>query len=98
MLVYDDTEPSEKIRLYDRGVEHDGSRADPFFPKYRSGDILIPALQNGEPLAMEAQHVLRCIREGEKPVVSGEDALRVLKLLNVCMDSLNKDSSVLPIS
>ncbi len=62
MIVYDDTEPSEKIRVYDRGVEHDTTKPDPFFPKYRSGDILIPALSSQEPLAAEAAHVLKCIR------------------------------------
>lgn len=95
MLVYDDTEPSEKIRVYDRGVERDETKPDPFFPKYRSGDIVIPAIPSQEPLALEAQHVLTCIRDGGQPIVSGADALEVLKLLSLCQESLKKDSSVL---
>ena len=98
MLVYDDTEPSEKIRLYDCGIEHDATKADPFFPKYRSGDILIPALPAQEPLGVEAAHILRCIREKETPRVSGEEALKVLRLLTLCRESLEKDSTVLTLS
>jgi predicted dehydrogenase len=88
MIVYDDTQPSEKIRVYDRGVDHDTTKPDPFFPKYRSGDILIPALPNIEPLAAEAAHVLLCIRGIERPLVSGKDAERILKILAAANESL----------
>src|SRR6185369_5241885 len=59
MIVYDDTEPSEKIRFYDKGVERDDTKPDPFFPTYRSGDVLIPALPMTEALATEAAHFIR---------------------------------------
>jgi predicted dehydrogenase len=95
MAVYDDTEPSEKIRIYDRGVDHDTSKPDPFFPKYRSGDILVPALPNVEPLAVEVAHVLRCARGLESPRVSGEHALCIIELLSLADQSLKTGQSLL---
>lgn len=93
MVMYDDTEPSEKIRIYDRGVEHDTSKPDPFFPKYRAGDILIPALENAEPLALEAAHVLRCVRGVEQPLVSGNVGTKILKILGPATDALSSQTT-----
>ena len=95
MIIYDDVHPSEKIRIYDRGVEHDTTNADPFFPKYRSGDVRIPALSNEETLAIEARHVLACIQGKEAPRVSGEEALKVLNILELANKSMHSDSSVI---
>lgn len=57
-------------------------------PTYRSGDVLIPALPPKETLGLEAAHVLQCIRENGKPVVSGEDGLVVLTILEKANESL----------
>ncbi|MFA5799521.1 MAG: Gfo/Idh/MocA family oxidoreductase [Candidatus Peribacteraceae bacterium] len=94
MVLYNDTQPSEKIRIYDRGVDRDHERPDPFFPKYRSGNILIPAMPLTEALATEAQHFLQCIRGEEKPLVSGEDGLEVIKILTAADESLKKNRPV----
>lgn len=88
MLTYDDVEPSEKIRMYDKGVERDDTKPDPFFPKYRSGDIHIPALPIKEALHTEALHFLASIRGDEKPLVTGEDGLRMVTLLEMAEKSL----------
>jgi len=88
MIVYDDTEPSEKIRIYDKGVERDDSKPDPFFPKYRLGDVLIPALPNTEALALEARHFIDCIGGKAKPIVSGEDGLRMVEIMEAADKSL----------
>ena len=88
MIVYDDTEPSEKIRIYDKGIERDDTKPDPFFPKYRSGDVLIPALGVTEALASEAEHFVRCIRGEEKATVSGSDGLAMVKVLEAADASL----------
>lgn len=95
MATYDDTEPSEKLRVYDRGIEHDNTKADPFFPKYRSGDILIPALANEETLSIEAAHVLNCVIGKEKPLVAGEDGAKIVKLLERANESLKNNSALL---
>lgn len=95
MVVYDDTQPSEKIRVYDRGIDRDDTKADPFFPKYRSGDVLIPALQATETLSVEAAHVLECVASGKKPMVGGEEGAKVVRLLALADQSLKNESSVL---
>ena len=88
MIVYDDTEPSEKVRFYDSGVEHDDGKPDPMLPKYRSGDIIIPALPVTETLGLEAKHVLRCVRGEETPESDGEQGLKILKLLAKAQESM----------
>lgn len=98
MVTYDDTEPSEKIRIYDRGVERDTSKPDPFFPKYRSGNILIPALPLTETLTLEAQHVLRCLHDTEEALVPGEEGRKVLTILEHAERSIRSGSSPLPLS
>lgn len=94
MITYDDIEPSEKIRFYDKGIDHDTTKPDPFFPKYRSGDILIPALPITEALSTEARHFLECVRGNEKPIVSGEDGLRMVEILEAANTSLATGKAV----
>ncbi|MDD5054971.1 MAG: Gfo/Idh/MocA family oxidoreductase [Candidatus Peribacteraceae bacterium] len=94
MVTYDDTEPSEKVRLYDKGVVHDTNKPNPMLPTYRSGDVLIPALPPKETLGLEAAHVLQCIRENGKPIVSGEDGLAVLTILEKADESLRTGATV----
>jgi len=91
MIVYNDTEPSEKIRVYDKGIEHDTTKPDPFFPKYRSGDVLIPAIALTEALATEAAHFVDCIRGKAKPRVSGEDGKRMVEILEAADKSLKQN-------
>jgi predicted dehydrogenase len=97
MVIYDDTQPSEKLRIYDRGIDHDTTKADPFFPKYRSGDVIIPALSNEETLAIEARHVLRCVQGAETPRVSGKDGLAIIRLLEKAQESLQDNSTTISI-
>ncbi len=94
MIVYDDTEPSEKIRIYDKGIEHDDTKPDPFFPKYRSGDVLIPALPMTEALSTEARHFVECIQGRAKARVTGEDGERMVKILEAADESLRKNGPV----
>lgn len=88
MLTYDDTEPSEKLRIYDSGVVHDTTKPDPMLPTYHVGDIVIPALENKETIAREAAHVLRCIAGEETPRSPGSQGLRMLQILEAAHASL----------
>lgn len=109
MITYDDTEPSEKIRVYDKGVDRgqtksdlsavapQGAKADPFFPVYRSGDIVIPALPATETLALEVHHVLRCLEKKEKPRASGLHGRTIVAILEAADRSLRAHRSV-PVS
>ena len=89
MAVFDDGEASEKVRLYDKGV--DARQAYETYGEYltiRTGDILIPQIKSGEPLALECRHFLDCIEKREKPRSDGAEGLRVLRVLDAAQKSL----------
>lgn len=96
MLTYDDTEPSEKLRLYDSGVTHDHDAPDPLRPVYRTGDIVIPALDRKETLAREAAHVLACVRGEEAPRSPGALGASLLRILEAAHASLASGTPVRP--
>jgi predicted dehydrogenase len=99
MAVFDDMEPSEKVRLYDKGVDLpaiDGQ--DPAAGmKLRVGDICIPCLPGGEPLLAECQHFIDCIRSGRAPRSDGWDGLRVVQVLEAAERSLRDGGRPVPI-
>ena len=66
MVIYDDTHPDEKVRVYDKGVEPAPNDARHLQISYRSGDLSVPKLENNEPLAELARHFLAVIRGKEK--------------------------------
>ena len=70
MIVYDDLEPVEKVKVYDRGVDRQPASFGEFQLTYRSGDILSPRLDTTEPLYIECEHFLECIRTGRVPDAS----------------------------
>jgi predicted dehydrogenase len=90
MIVYDDLEPHEKIRIYDTRVErppHHDTFAD-FHYSYHYGDSYIPYLKQGEPLKAECQHFLECIEEGMTPLTSGRKGLELVRILEAAATSL----------
>ena len=90
MVVYNDIEANEKIRIYDKGVDvhpYPNSYAD-FQCSYRYGDLIIPNIRLTEPLRQECNHFLECVRDGNDPWTSGEDGLRVIKILEAAERSL----------
>lgn len=97
MVTYDDIEPSEKVRVYDRGIVHDLNRPDPMLPTYRVGDVLIPALAGKETLGLEAAHVLRCVRGEEQPRVPGTEGLKILRILERANESISKGAVPVPL-
>jgi len=95
MIVYNDNEPLEKIKIYDKRVEvppHYDTFAE-FHYSYHYGDAYIPHLKQVEPLKMETQHFLDCIRKGETPETSGLDGLRVVQILEASSRSLKSDGA-----
>ena len=90
MAVFDDMEPTEKIRIYDKGVVNNASY-DSFGEalSLRFGDIKIPYIKMVEPLRLECQHFLDCIRKDEQPRSDGLDGLRVVKILQAAQKSLD---------
>lgn len=89
MAVIDDMEASEKIRIYDKGVNFTGNyTAYGEYLSLRIGDILIPNVKNVEPLKMECQHFIDCILNNRTPRSDGEDGLNVVRILNAAQQSL----------
>src|ERR1041385_714616 len=90
MIVYDDTEPLEKIKIYDARVEvppHYDTFAE-FTYSYHYGDAYVPYIKQDEPLKLECQHFLECIRTGSTPITDGELGLEVVRILEAAGQSL----------
>ncbi|WP_411837393.1 Gfo/Idh/MocA family protein [Paracoccus sp. ME4] len=86
MIVYDDMQASEKVKVYDRGAE---APADPYAQmiSYRLGDMHAPALSPKEALVTEAEEFLRCIRDSAVPLTDGASGLRVVEMLEAASRS-----------
>lgn len=90
MIVYDDLEPSEKVKVYDKGitVTNDPESVYQMLISYRTGDMCAPQLDMTEALRTEAQHFIRCIEQGERPITDGHAGLRVVRLLEAASLSM----------
>jgi len=90
MLVYNDIESMEKIKIYDKRIEtppHYDTFAE-FQYSYHYGDSYCPHIKQQEPLLVELDHFLDCITNGHKPQSSGEEALDVIQILEAASKSL----------
>jgi predicted dehydrogenase len=90
MIVYDDNEPLEKLKIYDKCVEmppHYDTYAE-FHFSYHYGDMYAPYLKQVEPLKVECQQFLDSIRSGSKSDSCGEEGLRVVQILEAATRSL----------
>jgi predicted dehydrogenase len=89
MIVYDDLEPSEKVKVYDKGITLDnGEEKYRMLVGYRTGDMWAPQLDATEALRTEIDHFLHCIEQGEPPITGGEAGLRVVRLLEAATQSV----------
>jgi predicted dehydrogenase len=90
MVVFDDMEASEKLKIYDKGADLPGDYAG--YGDYiglRFGDIVIPRIASAEPLRLECREFIRCIEEGDKPRSDGYNGLEVLRVLEAAQRSLD---------
>ena len=95
MIVYDDLQTHEKIRIYDTRVDrppHYDTFAD-FHYSYHYGDSYIPHLKQEEPLKAECQHFLDCIDEGTEPLTSGTKGLELVRILEAASESLKNQGA-----
>ncbi|MFC1558871.1 Gfo/Idh/MocA family protein [candidate division KSB1 bacterium] len=90
MVVFDDMEVREKIRIYDKGVDNLNNLSSNEYISLRFGDVLIPKLDTIEPLKNEASHFIDCIKTRKNPVTDGENGLKVIKILEKAEKSLRK--------
>jgi predicted dehydrogenase len=104
MVVYDDVEPSDKIRVYDTGVSFMPSAAGlkgqadyQMRIDYRNGDIWIPHLQGREALNVEVEHFTDCILHHRKPLSGGAEGLEVIRMLEAATQSLFLKGQPIPL-
>jgi predicted dehydrogenase len=100
MVVFDDMEASEKVRVYDKGVDRAAGQVVSYGDALtvRSGDIVIPKISLQEPLRLECQHFVDCVRERRTPLTDGEDGLRVVRVLQAAQASLERGGAPVPIA
>jgi predicted dehydrogenase len=90
MIVYDDLEPSEKVKIYDKGVTI-SERPEAVYQhlvSYRSGDMWAPRLETTEALHTEALHFIDCIENQITPLTDGHSGLRIVRILEAAERSL----------
>ncbi len=94
MAVFDDLQPNEKLKIYDKGAEVN-TDYDTFaeYVGLRFGDITVPYIRVGEPLREECEHFLQCVRQRQQPLSDGLDGLRVVKVLEAAGRSLAQNGT-----
>jgi predicted dehydrogenase len=90
MIVWDDLEPSEKIKVYDRGVSLADEPGEIYDMRvsYRVGDMWAPRLSTAEPVLTETIHFISCINEGRTPTTDGRVGLQVVEILEAATRSM----------
>jgi predicted dehydrogenase len=91
MLVWNDLEADEKIKIYDKGVEIKSKEGVyDLLVSYRSGDMHAPKVEQIEALKRETEYFVRCVTNSETPINDGHAGLRVVKMLDACNESLKR--------
>lgn len=98
MLVYDDLETHEKIKVYDKGVTMSDERGVREMMGYRTGDVRIPKIDTVEPLRQELEHFISCIQNGSVPLTDGRAGLRVVQVLEAAAHSMKNGGNVVELA
>ncbi len=105
MIVYDDIEPTEKIRVYDKGVtttrnedETDKEAAYETLVSYRTGDVWVPKLDQTEALRYVCEEFLNSIKEARPALTDGQAGLRVVRLLDAAQQSINQGGRLIKLN
>jgi predicted dehydrogenase len=92
MLLYDDTQSVEKVKIFDQGVDYkDPKTFGEFQLSYRTGGIYSPNIENTEPLFIEASHFIECVTSGTQPLTDGCAGRTVVAALEAAQKSLDGD-------
>jgi predicted dehydrogenase len=93
MILFDELEPSEKVKVYDKGITVNND-VDSIYQlmsiNYRTGDMWAPRLDVTEALKTEASHLLHCVRDGDRPMTDGRMGTRVVKIMEAASLSLSQ--------
>lgn len=100
MIVYDDLDPSEKIKVYDKGITVNGSSESLYqmLIGYRTGDMWAPKLDMTEALRTEGLQFVSCIEQGKHPETDGAAGLRVVRILEAATQSLKKQGQLIELN
>ena len=91
MLVWNDLDPAEKVKVYDKGVELETKQGIyKLLVSYRSGDMWAPRVEQTEALQLEARYFLDCVSSGQRPFNDGRAGLRVVRMLEASQKSLKR--------
>jgi len=91
MLVWNDLEPDEKIKVYDKGVQiTNGQGMYDLLVSYRSGDVWGPKVAQTEALKLELEYFTECVLNDQVPINDGAAGLRVVRLLEAAETSLRE--------
>lgn len=91
MIVYDDMEITEKVKVYDKGVTFDSDHTEHAYQErvgYRMGDMWAPNLDITEALQVEGQEFIEAIETGRQPITNGETGLAVVRILEAATESM----------
>jgi predicted dehydrogenase len=95
MVVWNDLEPDEKVRVYDKGVSvKSGESLRQLLISYRSGDMWAPKVEQTEALRKECTYFIDCLSKGERPFNDGVAGLRVVRMLEASDRSLKERGKV----
>jgi predicted dehydrogenase len=96
MLVWNDLEPDEKIKIYDKGVQiANGTDVYELLVSYRSGDVWAPKVEQTEALKVELEYFVECVLKNRTPLNDGAAGLRVVKLLEAADQSLLEKGKII---
>ena len=96
MLVWNDLEADEKIKVYDKGIDvKNAEGVYNLLVSYRSGDMWAPKVQQTEALKLETEYFVNCIQHDEIPVNDGNAGLNVVKMLKACDESLKNNGTMI---
>jgi predicted dehydrogenase len=101
MLVWNDMNLSEPIRIYNKGIDRDEVYPDTFASfrlSIREGEVMIPSIQLNEPLMTECLHFIECVKSGQKPLTDGYDGLNVVRALEAATESMRQNNVCIPIT
>ena len=91
MIVFDDTNSNEKLKIFDQGVAtREPSTYGEFLLQVRTGDIYIPKIESTEPLRNQCMDFIECIEKNVNPIANGEEGVKTVKVLEAAQRSLEK--------
>jgi predicted dehydrogenase len=94
MATFDDMELERKVTIYDKGFDEKATSYGEYIT--RSGDIRSPRVPNAEPLRLECEHFVACVRENRTPLSDGESGVRVVRILEGMQHALDASRRAAP--